>query len=480
MLLPDVRLGAQRPRVCSVPTFATSAGSEAVDLAASFGLNLDPWQAFVLEQSLGERPDGKWAAFEVGLLCPRQNGKGSVLEARELAGLFVFGEKKITHSAHELKTSKDHFNRMEALLRNAGYGDDLVHYRRSNEEVSITIRKTGHKLLFLTRTSGGGRGLGGDLVVMDEAYNLGNDTMAALMPTMAARSLNANPQLWFTSSAGFSYSEVLAKVRHDGESGAGRLAYFDWSAAPDADADSLDSWMQANPGLGMRISEEFVASERRRLGDEEFRRERLGIWADAGAGSVVSDEMWAQVCRPESRRAGEDVVFGVSVYEDTENNVKMGAISVACASSVTGKVHLELIEAQEGVSWLPARLRELQARRKPRAVVVDSSGPAGSLLPELQAARMKVVLAPAMTMRKACGALLDGITARRVTHTGLQPTLSQSMSAGQRKRSEDGWVWRRTPDSAPAIATTLAYYGWLLKAPTVDPSRPTERRAVVM
>lgn len=473
-------LGAQRPRVSNVPPASTSAGREAVELAGSFGLHLDPWQAFVLEGALGERPDGKWAAFEVGLLCPRQNGKGSILEARELAGLFLFGEKKITHSAHELKTSKDHFNRMESLLRNAGYGDDLIHFRRSNEEVSITVRKTSHKLLFLTRTSGGGRGLGGDLVVMDEAYNLGNDTMAALMPTMAARSMNANPQLWFTSSAGFSYSEVLAKVRHDGESGAGRLAYFDWSAAPDADADSIETWAEANPGLGLRISEEFVASERRRLGDEEFRRERLGIWADAGAGSVVSDQMWAQVCRPESRRSGEDVVFGVSVYEDTENNVKTGAISVACRSSVDGRVHLELVEAQEGVSWLPVRLRELHERRRPRAVVVDSSGPAGSLLPELQAARMRVVLAPAQTMRKACGALLDGITAKKVAHTGLQPTLSRSMSAGTRKQSEDGWVWRRTPDCAPAIATTLAYYGWLLKAPSGDSGRSSQRRAVVI
>lgn len=475
--LPHVLLGAQRPRVSSVPAASTSAGAEAVDLAGSFGLHLDPWQAFVLEGALGERPDGKWAAFEVGLLCPRQNGKGSILEARELAGLFLFGEKKITHSAHELKTSKDHFNRMEALLRSAGYGDDLVHYRRSNEEVSITIRKSGHKLLFLTRTSGGGRGLGGDLVVMDEAYNLGNDTMAALMPTMAARSMNANPQLWFTSSAGFSYSEVLAKVRHDGESGAGRLAYFDWSAAPDADADSIETWAEANPGLGLRISEEFVASERRRLGDEEFRRERLGIWADAGAGVVISDEMWARICRSDSRREGEDVALGVSVFEDTENNVKTASISVACASSVPGRTHLEMVETREGTSWLLPRLIELQQRRRPRAVVVDSSGPAGSLLPELQAARMRVVLAPPMVMRKACGALLDGITARTVAHSGQQPTLARSVSAGKRKATEDGWVWRRESDCAPLIATTLAYYGWLLKKPTGE---HRGRRAVVL
>jgi hypothetical protein len=44
--------------------------------------------AAVLERALGVREDGKWAAFEVGLDVSRQNGKGGILEARELAGLF--------------------------------------------------------------------------------------------------------------------------------------------------------------------------------------------------------------------------------------------------------------------------------------------------------------------------------------------------------------------------------------------------------
>jgi phage terminase large subunit-like protein len=72
-------------------TAVSSRGREAVELAASAGLVLDEWQAFVLERALGVRENGKWAAFEVGLVVPRQNGKGGLLEARELAGLFVLG-----------------------------------------------------------------------------------------------------------------------------------------------------------------------------------------------------------------------------------------------------------------------------------------------------------------------------------------------------------------------------------------------------
>jgi hypothetical protein len=67
---------------------------------------LDPWQRFVLDRALGESKDGKWSAFEVGLVVPRQNGKGSILEARELAGLFLFDERLILHSAHEFETAR--------------------------------------------------------------------------------------------------------------------------------------------------------------------------------------------------------------------------------------------------------------------------------------------------------------------------------------------------------------------------------------
>ncbi len=89
--------GAQRPRVCWVPPYRSSTGEEALEVCALAGLHLDPWQAYVLREALGERPDGQWAAREVGLVVPRQCGKGAILEARELAGLFVLDERLIVH-----------------------------------------------------------------------------------------------------------------------------------------------------------------------------------------------------------------------------------------------------------------------------------------------------------------------------------------------------------------------------------------------
>jgi len=103
--LPSVLRGAGRPRVCNYPVYASSAGGEAVELAASAGLVLDPWQADILTAALGERADGSWSAFEVAVIVSRQNGKGAVLEARALAGLLLFGEQLVMWTAHELKTA---------------------------------------------------------------------------------------------------------------------------------------------------------------------------------------------------------------------------------------------------------------------------------------------------------------------------------------------------------------------------------------
>ena len=118
-LLPASALAFSSPRIFTKPEFSTSRGQEAVELAASAGLILDPWQEAVLEWSLGVSEDGKWSSFEVGLIVPRQNGKGAILEARELAGLFLWDEQLIIHTAHEFSTAQEHFRRI--LLMIEGY-----------------------------------------------------------------------------------------------------------------------------------------------------------------------------------------------------------------------------------------------------------------------------------------------------------------------------------------------------------------------
>jgi phage terminase large subunit-like protein len=229
--------GNQEPRILTGPKFSSTAGDEAIHLAAHAGLHLDPWQQLVLRQSLGEDTAGKWAAFEVALLVARQNGKGSCLEARELWGLFLGGEQLIMHSAHLYKTSVEAYRRIKGLIQNTpDLHKRVLRYPAAHGEEGIEL-KNGARLQFVARTKGSGRGFTGDCVILDEAYNLDDGALTALMPTMSAR---PNPQIWYTSSAGNEDSQVLGRVVRRGHRDDPSLCYMDWSIDHELDGDNDD------------------------------------------------------------------------------------------------------------------------------------------------------------------------------------------------------------------------------------------------
>lgn len=213
-LLHDVRVGSQRPTHLHLPVGGvTSAGPDICELAATAGLVLDDWQRWFLTEAMSETADGRWTAFEVACVVSRQNGKGSILEARQLGGLFYLREPLQVHTAHEFKTAYEHFLRITNLVEGCADMDRKVQrIRRGAGEQAIEL-KTGERLRFLARSTGSGRGLTGDVVYLDEAFALTSAMMGALLPTLSAV---PNPQVWYTSSAPRLTSEVLHALRKRG------------------------------------------------------------------------------------------------------------------------------------------------------------------------------------------------------------------------------------------------------------------------
>ena len=302
---PALLLGDQRPRLCSVPPSVASEGERAADLAEAAGLHLDDWERWVLEQGLGRQADDQWAAFEKALIVSRQNGKGAILEALELAALFLddFGAELILHSAHEFKTASEAFRRIQGRIENhPSFRRRVrqVYLQRGAESIEL---RNGKRLRFIARSSGSGRGFSADLVILDEAYELGDAAMAALLPTLSAR---PNPQIWYTSTAGLPTSTQLGLVRSRGIRGDDpSLAFMEWSADRD-DYDPADPacWAQANPGMPERIRPEHIAKERAALAPAEFARERLSIGdypADGGAWETISADAWEACAAPGAR-----------------------------------------------------------------------------------------------------------------------------------------------------------------------------------
>ena len=450
------RVGAQRPRVeLTPPAKIATAGFDAIELASIAGLDLDEWQQNVLIGSLGEVREGRWASFEVAVVVPRQNGKGSILEARELAGLFLFDEKLIIHSAHEFKTAAEAFNRILGLIQNTPDLDAQVAKVTTAHGSEGIELKNGNRLKFMARSANSGRGFSADLIILDEAYALKSSEMAAMLPTMAAKSMDGNPQIWYTSSAGMPQSEVLASVRERGMNPASkRLAYFEWSVEENTPKTSVAGWYQANPGLGIRMSKDHVQSELEALDDDEFKRERLGIWERIGGESVIPE--WASALDPLSER-GEVVSFAIDVPPSRDS-----AVITAASFRADGKKHIVAIDQRAGTSWVSSELKRLKEKFQPVAIVAVAGSAAASLEAECKRDGVRLMLINMRQYAEACGLFMDDLRADAIRHRG-QEHLDEAVDAARmRPYGETLFTWNRkdpTADISPLIAGTLANFG---------------------
>jgi hypothetical protein len=448
-------LGVQTPRLRHAPPSVSSAGPEAVALAASAGLVLDPWQALSLEVMLGERADGLWSAFEFAELVARQNGKGGVLEARSLAGLFLLGERLILHSAHEFKTSKEAYLRIRGLIEGAPHlVREVKQFRQSNEDTSVEL-KSGARLRFMARSRSSGRGFSAQTLLVDEAQILSEAAMGALLPTLAAQ---ANPQIVYTGTVPQpdDNSEHFESLRDRGRAGGdASLAWLEWNVGESCDdIDDREAWAAANPALGYRVSEEFIERERASLSDESFARERLSIWPTDARRSDIDQARWAQLEHQEDERPAP-IALTVAVSEDHE-------WSHVCLAGrrQDGNVQVLVVQSARGTGWVPGRMAELVATYKPVRVMVNGAAAEGSLLTALDKAGVAVELATAREVAQASGAFADAITHGTVRHLS-QGQLNLAVRVAGKKPQGEAWVWRSNEadiDIAPLRGVTLALH----------------------
>jgi hypothetical protein len=442
-------------------------------------LVLDPWQENVFQAAMGVRSDGQWATPTVGISVPRQNGKGALIEARELAGLLLFGEKTIIHSAHEQKTARVGFERILSYFENY---DDLRKKVRSTMSAlgreHIKLR-TGAELHFPARSKGAIRGFSIDCLILDEGQILGDPAWDAIKPTISAR---PNVQTWVlgTPPTPLDDGAVFTRMRQRGLEGKDhRLCWCEWSAPADAALDDREAWAMANPALGLRISEEAIADELNELSESGFARERLGIWDEIAAHQrVISAEAWQALAAEPEQVPALDVPPSALAVDMSHDRV----ISIDGCWLAGETAHVEILaldiasDTLSAADWLVARA----GRKIP--VVIDSMSPAASMIPTLKARKVRVIVTNAGDIAKACGGFYDDAIAGRLTHAG-QRQLDDAIAGAQKRRIGDagGWGWDRkdpTVNIAPLVSATLARFG---AAVTNKPkTTQSERRVVVL
>lgn len=466
----------------------SSAGEETVGLAREAGLITDPWQELVLYEAMGEDVRGKWAAFEVGLCVPRQNGKGGILEARELGGLFLINEL-IVHTAHQFETSLAAFARLLELIESNPWLDQQVRrVSRAHGEEGIKLRN-GAQIKFKTRTKSGGRGLSGDLVILDEAMILSELAVGALLPLVSAK---PNPQIWYTGSAVdadvHDAGRVFAGIRERGLTGTDpSLVYIEFSCEEGADPTDPREHARANPAYGIRISPEYVRNEYRSLRHQgnTFLVERLGIgnWPkpEEEIKPAFDPDRWVVLKNrdPEFAVVPKRTLPPLCIALD-ETPDRQWVTIAAAALLANGNVHVEVGYHQAPVALsIVSTIVGLVGRWDPVAVVFDRQSPIASIQPDLIARELEPETTTPAQMAQAVGGLWQAAKDGTVSHTGDQLILDAVRGSTWRDVSgtNGGRALTRIGASviSPLVAVALARWGLIQfssRLPAAPPPAP--------
>lgn len=469
--------GSQEPRVAVEPNRVSTDGTDAALLMSEYGCKLDTWQQIVLDCWLGKDENEKYTVTSAGLSLPRQNGKNVCLEAREFFGLVVNGEK-ILHTAHQVRTSKKSFRRLAAMFtdkRHPEITDIVKNIRYTNGEECIEL-DNGGVIEFSARSRQAARGFDGiSLVVFDEAQELTDDQVEAIMATLSA-SATGTRQLIYTGTPPYPNcpGEVFRRRRTTCQSDPSpHDAWHEWSVDGDSvdkiNAEDSSLWYMTNPALGIRLSEDFTKEEFKTMSKDGFCRERLGWWSPVLTEIVnyaIDQKVW-DACKSEDPKPEGKTAYGVKFSADGSYVCLCGAVIPA-----EGKARISLIEAKptgHGTNWLADWLNERST--KACCVVIDGRNGVDVLVDKISdkwKAKGSVIRPTARDVIAAVGVLTDSLNEQTLTWYAGQDALRESAITATKRPIGGGWGFGGE-NSTAIEACSLALWG--CKTSKRDPSR---------
>lgn len=469
--------GSQEPRIQIEPSRITSDGEDATLLMSAYGCELDPWQRLVLDCWLGKDKNDKYTVTSAGLSLPRQNGKNVCLEAREFFGLVVNGEK-ILHTAHQVRTSKKSFRRLAAMFTDKKHPEvtDIVkNIRYTNGEESIEL-DNGGMIEFSARSRQAARGFDGiSLVVFDEAQELMDDQVEAIMATLSA-SQTGTRQLIYTGTPPYPNcpGDVFRRRRSSClDNPSKHDAWHEWSVEADSiskiNVSDKTLWYMCNPALGIRLEEEFTEEEMRSMSSDGFARERLGWWTPAVTERkdlAIPEDVWDACASDELKPEGK-TAYGVKFSADGSEVCLCGAVIPK-----DGPARISLIDRKPtglGTQWLANWLNERY--KKASCVVIDGKNGVDVLVDKIAGTwkyKGSVVRPSAKDMIAAVSLVMDSLNEETVTWYSEQEDLRHSAVTSIKRPIGGGWGFGGD-DSTPIEACALALWG--AKTTKRDPNR---------
>ncbi|WP_091944641.1 terminase large subunit [Trujillonella endophytica] len=453
-------IGSEVPRLATPPagelTPETSRGFEVIEFAEDvLGLELMPWQKWVLIHGLELADDGSFRFRTLLVGTARQSGKSTLLQVLALWRMYVDGAPLVLGTAQNLALAEETWT--GALLMAESVPElarEVAHVSRTNGDKFMRLT-SGERYKVAAATRSGGRGLSSDLVLLDELREHRDwEAWSAITKTTLARPA---PQVLGFSNAGDRSSVVLASLREKALASAAdrstTLGIFEWSAPDGCALDDRAAWGEANPALGHRMTEQAIASALETDPEDVFRTEVLNQWVTA-VGSAIDATIWTSLADPDAVR-GDRPVFVLDVAVDHST----ASVGVAWRRP-DGAAHVMLADQRAGVDWAVDRCAELLRAWNGR-LLIEQTGTAAFLLPALQSAGVTVETVSRRFYVEACAALDAAVSARTLRH-GNQPELNDAVAVARWSTSGDAGqrvLSRKDPRVSALVAVTIAAHG---------------------
>lgn len=480
-------LGSEVPRIWTPPlrplTRKTSRGFECIEFAEEvLGIVLVPWQRWLLIHALEILDDGTFRFRTVVLLVARQNGKSTLMQVLSLWRMYVDAAPLVIGTAQNLDIAEEVWQ---------GAVDMAEEIPELAAELDQVFKQPGKKFFRLTSgsrykvqaaTRRGGRGLSGDLVILDELREHQNwEAWSAVTNTTMAREF---AQVWAASNAGDGTSVVLAYLRAqahlalgdpdginggdaraDDETYESSLGIFEWSAVPGLDIWDRPGWAQANPSLGHTALNERAMVSAAAAPESQFRTENLCQWVDNMSEGAFPAGVW------ESNVVGANVrITGTPVVAvDLRTGLQQSAAILVAGRTDAGYDLIEVAryelghEAKWSHDFVFTETMGILAGLGLTSVAMDKVAGNELLVSLFEDAGITVVLLSMTDLKMGCAALTDGLINGRIKHKSEAALNIAVLGAGKRVSGEQ-FLWAQSKSTTDITALRAATVAWWVLA----------------
>lgn len=429
--MPDIRLGRQTPTQSFILPYEKTHGTEAIGLYNTSGKTAMEWQELIVYDLLAYNDEGLFVHTKFGYSIPRRNGKNEIVSIIELWG--ILNGKKILHTAHRTTTSSSASKRLARLLDDLGYEEVqrvkkgevyLRHYTYSKqfglEKITI-LGDNGGVCDFRTRTATGGLGEGFDILIIDEAQEYTEEQETSLK-YVVSDSDNPLVILCGTPPTEVSKGTVFPNLRETVLAGRGvDCGWAEWGVEEEHDPEDIDAWYEANPSMGVVLTERKVRAEI--SGNSlDFNIQRLGFWVRYNLESAIRETDWEQLTIKAKPSFTSKMYVGIKYGKDGKY------VSLAIAVKTNDKkVYIEAYDCRplrEGNAWVLNFIHSASIG----AIVVDGQSGQSVLESEMQPSDKKKLIKPKVAEIIEANAQFEKAIFQKTMLHNNQPSLTYSVT----------------------------------------------------